>query len=139
MTNTDRIRLIFHGTIVLIFGLLSGLPTVIEVADGGGRYWHTAHEALIMVAVWFYAEAAIQPSLVLDAREATALRWAMMMLGYGFTTALVLAGIAGAEAFAPGTTPLTFTAFVAALIGILGAFLTAGITLLGARAALKGS
>ena len=139
MTNTDRTRLIFHGTIVLLAGLLSGLPTVVESAGGSGRYWHTAHEALIMVGVWFYGEAAIARDLVLDAREASALRWAMLMLGYGFTTALVLAGIAGAEAFAPGATPLTFTAFVAALIGILGAFVTAGTTLLGARAALKGS
>jgi hypothetical protein len=49
MTSTDRARLIVHGSIVLFVGLLCGYPTVVE-ADESGRLWHTAHEALIMMA-----------------------------------------------------------------------------------------
>jgi len=30
MTDTDRPRLIFHGAVVLLIGLLCGLPTVVE-------------------------------------------------------------------------------------------------------------
>jgi hypothetical protein len=139
MPTTERLRLVLHGAIVLMIGLLCGLPTVVESTDGAARHWHTAHEALIMVGVWLLAESSVIPLLKLESRELTALVWSLLMLAYGFTAALILAAIANAEAFAPGDTPATIAAFVTAVIGILGAVGAAGITIMGASAALKGS
>jgi hypothetical protein len=95
MDNTDRPRLVFHGAIVLLMGLLSGLPTVVESINESGRFWHT------------------------------------------FSVALVIGGAVGANAFEPGGTPATFTAFVAAVVAIGGAFVATALTVMGARAALK--
>jgi hypothetical protein len=137
MADTDRPRLIFHGAIVLLIGLLSGLPTVVESINESGRFWHTAHEALIMMGIWMLASSSVLPALVLERREKTALVTSLLVMGYGFSVALVIGGSVGANAFEPGGTPATFTAFVAAVVGIGGAFVATALTLMGARAALK--
>ena len=137
MVNTDRVRLIFHGAVVLLVGLLCGLPTVVESIDETVRFWHTAHEALIMVGVWMLAASSVLPSLVLSPRETAALLWSFRALGYGFMTALVLGGVIGVSPFEPGGTPVAMIAFVAAVIGIGGAVIATALTLMGARAALE--
>ena len=139
VTDIDRPRLIFHGAIVLLVGLLSGLPTVVESINESGRYWHTAHEALIMMGIWMLAASSVLPALVLERRERKALVWSLFVVGYGFSVALVVGGAVGANAFEPGGTPATFTAFVAAVVGIAGAFVATALTLMGARGALKGA
>jgi hypothetical protein len=136
MAERDRLRLIFHGAVVILVGLLSGIPTVIEAMNESGRFWHTAHEALIMVGVWMLAASSVRPVLVLDQREATALVWSMLALGYGFTVALVMGGVLGTSPFAPGGTPVSFFAFVSAIVGIFGAFVATAVTLMGVRAAM---
>lgn len=137
MTKTDRLRLIFHGAIIVLIGLLAGLPTTVEVINGSERFWHTAHEALIMVGVFLLAASSVVPALVLERRERSFLVWAFLAMGYGFVIALIIGGIVGANAFEPGDSPARFTAFIAAILGIAGAFLATGLTLMGARAALK--
>ncbi len=139
MANNDRVRLVFHGAIVLLVGLLCGLPTVIESSNESVRFWHTAHEALIMMGIWILAESSVLSALVLGRREATALVWSLLTMGYGFMIALVIGGVIGASAFEPGGTPATFTAFLGAVVGILGAVVATALTLMGARAALKGT
>ncbi len=138
MANNDRPRLIFHGAIVLLVGLLCGLPTVVEASNTSVRFWHTAHEALIMMGIWMLAASSVLPALVLERREASGLVWSLLAMGYGFITALVIGGVIGANAFVPGGTPTTFTAFLGAVVGILGAVVATALTLMGARAALKG-
>lgn len=137
MTSTDRLRLILHGAVVLLIGLLCGLPTAVESINETARFWHTAHEALIMIGTLMLAESSVLPVLVLGAREARALQWSLLVMGYGFTTALVLGGVLGATPFEPGATPATFAAFLVAAVGIFGAVMTAILTLWGARAALR--
>ena len=137
MTNTDRLRLIFHGAIIVLIGLLAGLPTTVEVINGSERFWHTAHEALIMVGVFLLAASSVVPALVLERRERSFLVWSFLAMGYGFAIALTIGGIVGANAFEPGDSPARFTAFIAAILGIAGAFLATGLTLMGARGALK--
>jgi len=136
MADKDRLRLIFHGAIVLFVGLLCGLPTAIEASDGSVRFWHTAHEALIMMGIWMLAASSVRPVLVLDGREASALVWSFLAMGYGFMTALIIGGAIGTSPFAPGGTPVTLFAFLSAVVGILGAVVATAVTLIGARAAL---
>jgi hypothetical protein len=72
MAINDRARLIFHGAIVLLAGLLCGYPTVVESLGGeeSVRLWHTAHEALIMMGIWILAMSSVRPALVLGRRGA---------------------------------------------------------------------
>jgi len=137
MTNHDRVRLVLHGSVVLMVGLLCGLPTVLESGTETVRYWHTAHEALIMMGIWILAESSLLPALLLRRREAVALVWSLRAMGYGFTTALVTGGIIGVSPFEPGHTPGALVAFLAAVLGILGAVLATALTFMGALASLK--
>ena len=137
MPANARPRLIFHGAIVLLGGLLSGLPTVIEASAGSLRHWHTAHEALIMMGIWMLAMSSVLPALVLEGRKAAALVWSLLAMGYGFLVALVVGGIIGVSPFEPGGTAVSLAAHLAADVGILGAVLATVLTAMGARATLK--
>jgi hypothetical protein len=135
MADKDRLRLIFHGAIVLLVGLLSGLPTAVEAIDESARFWHIAHEALIMMGVWMLAASSVRSALVLDTRESSVFVWSFLVMGYGFMIALVMGGVLGVSPFSPGGTPATFVAFLSAVLGILGAFTATAVTLIGVRAA----
>jgi hypothetical protein len=129
-------RLVRDGAIVLLVGLLSGLPTTVESIGGGSeRTWHVAHEALIMMGVWIIAAAAVRPALVLNDRELLAYDWSHRLMGYAFAVALVLGGAVDITPFAPGPTPVAMAAFVMAVGGILGAFVAAVLIILGAHRA----
>jgi hypothetical protein len=134
MATNERARLIFHGAIVMLVGLLCGLPAVTESGSGELRQWHTAHEALIMVGVWLLAMSSVLPALVLERREASGLIWSLLAMGYGLTIALVVAALGGVRAFEPGTSPASIIAFSASNIGILGSVVATALTLMGARA-----
>jgi hypothetical protein len=138
MTNSDRARVILHGAIVLLVGLLCGYPAVAETGGGeSARLWHTAHEGLIMVGVMLIAVSSTFRSLLLARREARALVWSLVATGYGLATGMVLQGITGTRAFGFTTSPVLMIAFLGNATGILGSILAALLTISGARAALK--
>jgi hypothetical protein len=137
MPGNARLRLIRHGSLVLLAGLFCGLPAVIEtMGPDAVRVWHTAHEALIMIGIWMLAGSSTIPALHLSRVEGSLLFWSMLMMGYGFVAALVIGGVIGFSPFSPGDTPVSTIAFLAAILGILGAFLSASLMLMGAHAAL---
>lgn len=137
MAHAPRLRLIQHGAIVLLVGLLCGLPTVGEALGGEARVWHTAHEALIMMGVWMLAASSAFPALEFEAREARAFVLSLLVMGYSFALALIVGGIIGETPFAPGHTPASLVAFLASVVGIFGAIISAALTVMGASAALR--
>lgn len=131
MTDNDRVRVVFHGAVVMLVGLLCGLPTVNE--EEPARLWHTAHESLVLIGVLLFAVSSVLPLLTLPKRESTALVWSLLATGYGLMVGLVLQGITGQHAFGPSSNPLLMFAFVANATGMLGSVLTASLTIMGAR------
>jgi uncharacterized YccA/Bax inhibitor family protein len=135
MPNSDRMRIIFHGAVVLLVGLLCGVPTVTESLGGETeRLWHTAHEGLIMIGIMLLAISSVMPMLRLEKREATGLVWSLLATGYGLMTGLILQGITGARAFGPTTSPVLMTAFIGNAVGMFGSVISASLTIMGARA-----
>jgi len=135
MPNNDRTRVIYHGAVVMLVGLLCGLPTVNE--EEPARLWHTAHESLILIGILLLAMSSVLQFLVLPKREGTALIWALLATGYGLMVGLVIQGITGAHAFSPTTNPVLMFAFIANITGMFGSVLTASLTIMGARAARR--
>lgn len=131
MTDNDRVRVVFHGAVVMLVGLLCGLPTVNE--EEPARLWHTAHESLVLIGVLLFAVSSVLPLLRLPKRESTALVWSLLATGYGLMVGLVLQGITGQHAFGPSSNPLLMFGFVANATGMLGSVLTASLTIMGAR------
>jgi hypothetical protein len=134
MPHRDRPRVVFHGGVVLLAGLLCGLPSVAEPESE--RMWRTAHESLIMMGILLLAVSSVLPVLVLERREARGLFVALLATSYGFTVGLVLQAVTGTHAFAPSASPLPLIAFIGNVTGILGSLLAALLIMTGARAAL---
>ena len=139
MDAPDRQRslLALHGSIVLLLGLLCGLPAVAEELAGlQPTTWRAAHGALLLAGVWLLATAALLPSLVLPPRHREALAWSLIATGYAFTSAALIQAATGVRALAPHGTVSGWVAYVANLATVAGGLLAALLTLLGAKAAL---
>jgi hypothetical protein len=133
MTQSDRARVLFHGAIVMLIGMLCGLPTVPEQEPM--RLWHMAHEAQIMLGVIMITVSSAMPVLALERREGRALIWMSLAMGYGLMVGTIMQAMLGHVAFSPSTNPWLMAAFIANVIGILGSVMTASLTIMGARAA----
>ncbi len=137
MATNIRERLIFHGAIVMLVGLLFGFLAVLGLLDEAFRGWRAAHLSLTATGIWILVMAAISPSLVLEKREFSAFVWSLLAAGYGFMMASPIQAITGVKAIQP-TGPLSnWVAFIANTIGLSGAMLVVLLTIKGAHAALK--
>jgi hypothetical protein len=128
---------VLHGSVILLVGVSCGIPSVVEVSTGSARMWQGAHSALLLLGVWLLATAAVLPLLVLEAREAAGLRWSLLLMAYGFTVAVIVQAITGVRAFGPDRSPLNLLAFAGNVLAVLGTFLSASLTALGAWNGLR--
>lgn len=139
MDAPDRHRslLALHGAVVLLLGLLSGLPAVSEELAGlQPTTWRAAHGALLLAGVWLLATSALLPSLVLPPRQRKALTWSLLTMAYAFATAVLIQAMTGVRALAPHATASSWIAYLANLATVPSGVLAAVLTLLGARSAL---
>ena len=92
-------HLIFHASMVLLLGLLCGIPYAKVINRDGEevklRAWRVAHLALPIGAILMLAIAAVMTQFLV----ATNVKWAMaiafIISGYGFCFALILAPFVG--------------------------------------------
>lgn len=136
--NAQR-RLVLHGAIILLVGLLCGYPSIVEEANRSGRMWTAAHSALLTLGVWLIASAAVLPLLELPRRERKALLLTLTSGAYSFTTAVVIQAATGVRAISPDVSGISLVAFAANLLAVLGTILAASLTVMGAWNALRAS
>jgi hypothetical protein len=129
--------LVLHGAIILLIGLLCGYLAVFEEVSRSGRTWQAAHAALLLTGVWLIATAPVLPLLELPRRERTALLLSLTGGAYSFTTAVVIQAATGVRAISPDVSGISLVAFAANLLAVLGTFLAASLTILGAWNALR--
>lgn len=138
-SDRERSLLALHGAIVLLLGLLAGLPAVAEELAGvQPTTWRAGHGALLLAGVWLLATAALLPGLVLAPRQRKALTWSLIATAYAFTAAVLIQAITGVRALAPHGTASSWVAYVANLATVATGLLAALLTVLGAKAALSG-
>src|SRR5260221_14020694 len=105
MPSRYRVRIVFHGAIVLLVGLLIGFPTGTEVGSEANRLWHTAHESLIMMGVWLLTMGSVFPVLALERREAAGHLWGLPSTASGLCGGVVPWGRRESRAISPPTGP----------------------------------
>jgi len=132
-------RLVLHGAIILLVGLLCGYAAVAEEVSRSGRTWQAAHSALLLTGVWLIATAAVLPLLELPRRERTALLLSLTGGAYSFLTAVVIQAATGVRAISPEVSGISLVAFAANVLAVLGTILAASLTVLGAWNALRAS
>lgn len=119
-------QILLHGLIVLLVGLLCGVPYGRAITQGWGeeavRGWRLAHFSLVFGGVWLMVVAAVSHLLVLSHRGIAILVSAVVTSGYAFTVALVVgatSGVRGLEAAGPLPNVVAFAGNIVASVASL--------------------
>ncbi|UCE67290.1 MAG: hypothetical protein JSU85_04555 [Candidatus Zixiibacteriota bacterium] len=127
--------LLIHGSIVILSGLLSGIPfwaAVIRGRDDGAiRSWRVAHTTLIACGLVMLAIGLISPRLALSEGLRSFMVWMFVASGYGFVFALVVGAGTGYRALTPTPAGVNTLLFMGHLIGAVGSILGMCVVLYG--------
>ena len=85
------IHLVFHGTIILLFGLLAGIPfgraILTKKSEKRINAWRVAHGGLVLGGALMFAIAAVLPLLPASTILQTTIIVSFIVSGYGFSIA----------------------------------------------------
>jgi hypothetical protein len=136
-------QLILHGGIILLVGLLSGIPFGRAVVHGKPeatvRGWRVAHSGITLGGVLLLALSSAVPHLQLSISARALLVWAFIASSYGFAVALPLGAHYGHRGLSYVPPFLNRMVYLGNIIGVAGSLVGAFILLWGAYAALYGS
>jgi hypothetical protein len=121
--ETPARYLLFHGSIFLLVGLLSGLPYGMAITKKESeekiRAWKLAHGALSLGGTTMISMAAILSSLQVEVSIQWLLAIAYIISGYGFCLALTIEPFAGDRGLSWTGTSLNKVVFLGNIIGAL--------------------
>jgi hypothetical protein len=140
MTGLFNKYLIFHGAIIILIGLFSGLiywqaiirdkrPEVI-------RGWRIAHVFLVIEGIFLVIVGLIIPHLVLSGLAVRVLVWTIASSGYGFAWAFVGGAWKGYRGLTPKPYGLNTILFLGHFIGAAGSFVGIAMVIYGSFKAL---
>jgi hypothetical protein len=140
MNRRSRASLAFHGSIVILLGLLAGFPYAFVISgdiEGEVRAWRMAHLEGVLNGLVLLGVGAAGSALELAERQTRLLITSLLVAGYGNVVAAVIGasfGVRGLTAAGPPSNFIVFALFTAAIIGV---FLGLGLTVLGAFKSLR--
>jgi len=140
MTGLLSKYLIFHGVIIILIGLFSGLiywQTIIrdkrpEVIRG----WRIAHVFLVIEGMFIIILGLGIPHLPLGGLAGRVLLWTIVSSGYGFAWAFVGGAWKGYRGLTPKPYGLNTILFLGHFIGAAGSLIGIGIVIYGCFKAL---
>jgi hypothetical protein len=134
-------QILFHGLIVVLVGLLCGVPYGRAITQGWGeeavRGWRLAHFSLVFGGVWLLVVAAVSHLLVLSLRGIAILVGSVVTSGYAFTVALVVGAIGGVRGLEATGSALNFVAFAGNIVASIASLAWIVVSLVGAVRALR--
>ena len=120
MDSSSR-HLLFHGAIVLLFGLLLGAPYARAIKREAAAHivnsWRVAHLSLPIGAILMFAVAAVLPALAVAAAIKWVIALALIVSSYGFCVATPLAAITGQRGLSSGGTGLGKLGYIGNVVG----------------------
>jgi hypothetical protein len=122
-------HLVFHGSVVLLFGLLLGGPYARAIQRGAPAHiinsWRVAHLSLPIGATLMFAVAALLSSLNVSALVTWVIALALIVSAYGFCVSTPLAALTGQRGLSsegPGMGKLVYLGnIVGAVASVVGA------------------
>ena len=122
------LQLLFHGAIVMLIGLLSGIPygSAINKKQDESiiRAWRVAHSGLAMGGTTMVAMAAAIDLLNINAIALNILVWSSVISGYGFCLALPYGAWVGQRGLAMGKTLQSNIVYVGNILGAWGSLIS---------------
>ena len=133
-------HLIFHGAVVLLFGLLLGAPYARAIKRGAAAHsvnsWRVAHLSLPTGAVLMFAVAAVLPSFAVAIQVKWMIALALIVSSYGFCVSTPLAAITGQRGLSSGGTGLGRLVYAGNMVGAWGSVIAAVVFLYAAFVSL---
>jgi hypothetical protein len=127
--------LLFHGSIVLMAGIITGfffwLVIILGKANESVRAWRVAHSVLIADGLMILIAGLTVPHLNLNAPVVWVLVAALILSGYGFVFAFVIGAWKGLRGLIPKPFGLNTILFVGHFIGATGSFIGIAILIYG--------
>ena len=135
-----RARMVYHGAIVVMLGLLAGFPHAFVLTGqlaGEERAWRMAHREGLLNGMLVLLTAAVSGSLVLSARQQTWLVWSLVAAAYGNVIASTLGATFGVRGLGLAGPPMNAVMNLLFWVAIVGVLVGVGVLIAGARAALR--
>ena len=128
MSPSSR-HLVFHGAVVLLFGLLLGAPYARAIKRDAAAHivnsWRVAHLSLPVGATLMLAVAALLPLLAVAAQVKWIIALALIVSAYGFCVSTPLAAITGQRGLSSGGVGLGKLVYLGNLVGAWGSVVAA--------------
>ena len=122
------LQLLFHSAIVMLVGLLSGIPYGSAINQNKDesviRAWRVAHSGLVMGGTTMIAVAAAINRLDINAIALSILVWSSVISGYGFCIALPYGAWVGHRGLAVGKTIQSNIVYVGNVVGAWGSLVS---------------
>lgn len=123
MHASEQRRLVFHGAIVLLVGLLCGIPQASAITGGADpariHAWGVAHNAIVLAGIMQIAIAGAL-SVVKNVRTVRMIVWPLIAAGYGSIVGLGLAAASGYRGLTPEGPALNMVAFAGNMVVAIG-------------------
>jgi hypothetical protein len=141
MTRRQILQLVFHGLLLVVLGMIAGVPFREAITESWGadaeRAWRVAHTSLVGGGALYLALAAVAHYLVLGQRAATLVTGGLLFAAYGFAFGFIVGPAVGARGLEPLGAPLHIIVFVVFALALLAAFVAMAVVLWGAFVALR--
>lgn len=132
MTGLPTKYLLFHGSVVMLAGLLSGFPYWLAIIKNKDmavvRAWRVAHSFLIVDGIFMLVVGLAIPHLALSGQIVQILVWSVILAGYGFVYAFIIGALKGIRGLTVRPYGLNTVLFAGHLIGASGSLI--GIVIL---------
>lgn len=114
--------MIFHGTVVLVIGLLSGFPFLFGIVRGAEarkvEAWRAAHTGLCSTGVMAIAMGAALRMWAMPSAAAQVATWGIVVGSYGIALAMTLAAASGSRGLVAGGSLSNKIVYVAYMTGV---------------------
>ena len=141
MTKHGQAQLLFHGIVVLLIGLLCGIPYSQAITGGLGeeavRGWRFAHLGLTVGGIWLIAISGAAGLISIPRSLVAVFVWSLVASGYGFVFALILGPIFAVRGLQPIGPAANLAVFAGNFVGAAGSLVGLGVMLYGASATLQ--
>jgi hypothetical protein len=135
-----RARMVYHGAMVVMLGLLAGFPHAFVLTGqlaGEERAWRMAHLEGLLNGMLVLLAAAVSAWLVLSAAQQRWLVWSLVAAAYGNVIASTLGAAFGVRGLDLAGPPANVVMNLLFWIAIVGVFVGVGLVFAGGRAALR--
>jgi len=136
-----RAHMVLHGALVVVIGLLAGLPYAFVLTGamaGEERAWKMAHLEGVLNGLLVLAVAAAGDALRLPARAQAVLAISLVGMAYANVLASILGASVGVRGLSPGGPPANTVVYLLFWLAIVGVFVGLGCVVAGARSRLSG-